>query len=828
MIKTKVLKRDGRLVEFDKNRISRAVGGAVAEVGDPNFELASQIADSVVATIERGNYGTVSVEKIQDLVEEALMSSDSKDVARAYILYRDKRNKARSSKSDEVIAGIINAEHNDITRENANSDASTPAGMMAKIASERSKEYAMNYLLSKGAKEWVQANLLYPHDQDYMATRSLTCATARTNVTIKTQDGKIQTVKMSYFDKFFTNEPTTEPEWKTPNRFIWIMGRNGWTKITGVSRRLLTEEDALFNIRTRKGTGIELTGTHLVPVIDAVTKTEKLKDVASIKVGDLMLKPSKFEEESIDNDYIDVVDVIRRDTSGLAGQVVVYNIRQLREWLRYRYNIQSLPKYLGSDTYRYGTSYITLSDYKMLSERFEIPYDVIQSMEVHMLNGNDCLPMYLPVSKELAMICGYLHSDGSVYCNMEHGNYHIAFTGYNKDINDNFKDVFSKVFSNHLILRKQDGKYAGWLFSSKLLTLLFANCLGKHHGSLDLSVPQFVLNGSDEIKWAYLSAVIDGDGCLSGKGGRQIRISTSCKDFANELMGLLQSLGVESAIQTRAAKGAKAKFPNGYTACRNSDFYSIVVTGYDNIKCVFDNLMGIKQQSIDVFYAAKPSNAVKYESAEVTHKLPMNPIGEVVYDLETVEHWWVANDYVLHNCIQHPMDKLLSEGFVTGHGESRPAKRIETGSILCAISLESVQNLMHGGQAIPAFDYYLAPYVRMTFIEELKKVEAVSQENLSDVYNLKVDDYLIKEVDDLKGRERLIQIAMNETVKRVHQSMEAFVHNMNTIHSRAGNQVVFSSVNYGTDTSAEGRCIIRELLLATEEGVGNGSTAIFP
>ena len=74
----------------------------------------------------------------------------------------------------------------------------------------------------------------------------------------------------------------------------------------------------------------------------------------------------------------------------------------------------------------------------------------------------------------------------------------------------------------------------------------------------------------------------------------------------------------------------------------------------------------------------------------------------------------------------------------------------------------------------------------------------------------------------------MIQSAINNTVKRVHQAMESFIHNMNSIHSRGGNQVVFSSINYGTDTSAEGRCIMRELLLSTERGVGHDTTAIFP
>ncbi len=83
-------------------------------------------------------------------------------------------------------------------------------------------------------------------------------------------------------------------------------------------------------------------------------------------------------------------------------------------------------------------------------------------------------------------------------------------------------------------------------------------------------------------------------------------------------------------------------------------------------------------------------------------------------------------------------------------------------------------------------------------------------------------------LDGLEGDDRIKQHAINLTAGRVHQAMEAFIHNMNTIHSRGGNQVVFSSINYGTDTSAEGRCIIRELLNSTYEGVGNGATAIFP
>ncbi len=179
-------------------------------------------------------------------------------------------------------------------------------------------------------------------------------------------------------------------------------------------------------------------------------------------------------------------------------------------------------------------------------------------------------------------------------------------------------------------------------------------------------------------------------------------------------------------------------------------------------------------------------------------------------------------------CCQHPLDHILERGFSAGHGSSRAAKRIETASVLACISLETAQNEMHGGQAIPAFDFYLAPYVRASFVEEVKALEELSGENYAHIYNKEINDYLKKPLDGLEGEARIVQHAINKTVARVHQAMEAFIHNMNTIHSRGGNQVVFSSINYGTDTSAEGRCVIRELLNSTYDGVGNGETAIFP
>lgn len=179
-------------------------------------------------------------------------------------------------------------------------------------------------------------------------------------------------------------------------------------------------------------------------------------------------------------------------------------------------------------------------------------------------------------------------------------------------------------------------------------------------------------------------------------------------------------------------------------------------------------------------------------------------------------------------CLQHPLDKILNNGFKAGDSTSRPAQRIEAASVLACMSMTTVQNEMHGGQSIPAFDYYMAPYVKIAFKEEVQKISKLLDKDLSNLLEYQPEEYEVKDLKGLEGNQRDLQAAINYTVSRVHQAMEGFIHNMNTIHSRDGNRVVFSSIDYGTDTSPEGRCIIREILLSTEQGVGNGETANFP
>lgn len=209
-------------------------------------------------------------------------------------------------------------------------------------------------------------------------------------------------------------------------------------------------------------------------------------------------------------------------------------------------------------------------------------------------------------------------------------------------------------------------------------------------------------------------------------------------------------------------------------------------------------------------------------------------------------------------CCQIDLLKLFEGGFCTGHGFLREPNDIRSYSALACIAIQSNQNDQHGGQSIPNFDYALAPGVKKTFhrlfLDNLtKSFVFLDGDNLSELQEIALqteretgcwaclagdngfDEALQAALTEKMGQEPAARsllfarrYAEKETERATYQAMEALVHNLNTMHSRAGAQIPFSSLNYGTDTSAEGRMIMKQLLLATEAGLGNGETPIFP
>ena len=199
-------------------------------------------------------------------------------------------------------------------------------------------------------------------------------------------------------------------------------------------------------------------------------------------------------------------------------------------------------------------------------------------------------------------------------------------------------------------------------------------------------------------------------------------------------------------------------------------------------------------------------------------------------------------------CCQIDLFNLFKKGFSTGHGYLRPPKSIMSYASLAAIAVQSNQNDQHGGQSIPAFDYMLAPGVVTTFKKEFKNLlyDLLDISGFLKFVNFSKMEKEIKKITTIdfdiasfdvyaKESSQVLRIfrsayekALKKTEKQTHQAMEAFIHNLNTMHSRAGAQVPFSSVNMGTDTSPEGRMVTKNFLLSLSEGLGKGETPIFP
>ena len=283
------------------------------------------------------------------------------------------------------------------------------------------------------------------------------------------------------------------------------------------------------------------------------------------------------------------------------------------------------------------------------------------------------------------------------------------------------------------------------------------------------------------------------------------------------------------------------------------------------LKRTMDGIVSIEKNDINLgnanMSAYTPSGQMMTFASEVTKDYAMKYLLSAPF-----ARAHAAGDIHIHDldyyptktatCVQYDLADLFERGFHTKNGSIRTPQNIQSYATLATIVFQTNQNEEHGGQAIPAFDFFMAPGVRKTFIRQLadRLLYAHSlltgrsfsdEERKAFVEALRSLEPPLAHTDAAAealaaGLERIgcqlpataVRLALEEAYQRTkrdtHQAMEGFVHNLNTMHSRGGNQVVFSSVNYGTDTSEEGRMVIRELLAATVEGLGQGEVPIFP
>ena len=351
--------------------------------------------------------------------------------------------------------------------------------------------------------------------------------------------------------------------------------------------------------------------------------------------------------------------------------------------------------------------------------------------------------------------------------------------------------------------------------------------------------------------------------------------NATCLALAGEVLHLLEDDGVEiPTVEQIQDKVEGVLIAHGYV--RTAKSYILYRAERTRIRDMNTRLMKTFE---DITYSDAKESDIKRENANIDGNTPMGAM--LKYGSEGAKHFnemYVLNpkfseahrngDIHIHDldfytltttCCQIDILKLFKDGFSTGHGVLREPNDISSYSALACIAIQSNQNDQHGGQSIVNFDYGLAPGVKKTYKKryyrllknalELLDSKLVDDEinclkdtlqkegfepTLDDnpEYNEREKQLLVEKGFDEKEVEKVQAFtrrkAAEETDKATYQAMEALIHNLNTMNSRAGAQTPFSSINYGTDTSIEGRLVIKNILLAEEAGLGNGETPIFP
>jgi len=358
-------------------------------------------------------------------------------------------------------------------------------------------------------------------------------------------------------------------------------------------------------------------------------------------------------------------------------------------------------------------------------------------------------------------------------------------------------------------------------------------------------------------------------------GGKDYAVSL---DIANQVVDYIESQGIEKpSVEEIQDAVEKILIENGHA--RTAKVYILYRSERSKVRDMNTRLMKIYEGL--TFVDAK-ENDIKRENANIDGDTSMGTMLKYgsegakqfneLYVLKP-EHTKAHQDGDIHihdldfltlttTCCQIDIVKLFKDGFSTGHGFLREPNDIASYSALACIAIQSNQNDQHGGQSIPNFDFGMAAGVAKTYrkiyVSNLSKalelicnfddaleatknlcleVEAVhgvspvlSNDNGYQEFeaDLLINKYKFSKNDARKAQEFAVKKAIKETDRATYQAMEALVHNLNTMHSRAGAQIPFSSINYGTDTSPEGRLVTKNVLLATEAGLGNGETPVFP
>lgn len=721
-----VIKRDGKKVPFNKLFIENAINAAARNADTEIPDAAQQIATDIQVRLVKAERQEVPIKEIQNMVENMLMASKHKNVARRYIEYRHQRDRARESGSKLLsdIEGFLDQTNEEYTKENANKDAKSVNTHRDLLSGILSKHLATTQILPPHLAKWHEEGWGHAHDLDYLLSPLTNCIDQSGWITIRDRAGDIKTIQLlDLIEMFGLSDGVNE----LPVG-VSVLSRNGWSNLDAVSIRPLDQGEAIYKIKTKNGLALSATAKHRIPVIsDGV---ERVVEVADIQLGQsLLYSPNNL---SIDGDgVLNLIDYIDGD------EFYVCNLKKFQSYVSYRYGsvIQRILRDNNIVDIK-NLRQIKLDVFKRLCDLIEIPYDVYSQLLITRRGAKAKIPLLLQISNEFARMIGYVLADGCVSKSTCAGSYQVTFSNTNQELLDDFircaKIVFPSV--NACVVKpsaKTTTPCTHVTLANKVVCELFRHF---KRNSNDITVPDFIIHGDDELKRNFIAAAYDCDGNMSQT---VINYTTVCESYANQMVMLLQSLGYNPGFCKDESTGKQYKVGKiaGY---RNYDTYYVRLYKAAEINEFITTHDSVKARKI----ALVDRRGVAFDPAKIVSIKKEYYDSRYVFDLQTTDHWFVVNNFVVHNCQLVNYRDMLSNGFAIGNAKIGQPQSIGVAATVLTQIIQAVASSQYGGQTSAHIDTGLKPYVEKSY-NKLKQIQ--SQYNLPDSF---VEDGIRKEVHD--------------------------------------------------------------------------------
>jgi ribonucleoside-triphosphate reductase len=804
-----VIKRDGREERFTSSKIFKAVVPAAKEAGYGQEE-AEQIADTIaidcqvelVAQTKDRDFG-IPVDDVHNLVEKELMKNYP-SVAKKYILYRDKRTDIREGKS--AIIKTLDALSKEMSKDNANTDPSA-ATKHFQIASAVSKHYSLTKGMSKHFADAHISGDLHLHDLDYF-DKTVNSMHEDDVISIMDNCGNVTVLA---FKEFATLLDLPDSPCYKALRGYKVKSKSGWVNIKALIRKNLNSKYPMMNVALNNGLSLKATAEHKVPIVD-VNSGERLVSIKDLKPGDKLI--GEIEDHG-NQEYIDVLDLIMQQTDEVKARVTIRNAYKLVYWLKFKYDDFAWNKIFGyRSSGKCGSSkIISFKEYEMIASKFPLPLQIKQELSVCVTKSRYAIPAIIPVTSNLARLFGYFASEGWI-SKADNGR-RIVIANKNRHILDSIHECIEDNFNVNVIdhVEYKSQNVNGKAVNSSTLHFLFYDLFDLKGRSDEKKIPEFIFSGNSEIKYAFLSGLIDGDGSYSDKS---IAYCTVSRQLAEKLTLLYSSLGIQSTTHIQKTNGTEYTC-DGVTGTRNFDTYFVKV-GAKEFRDKLSNFLTPLKATLEKQEDLPGITNKRFSTLTVRNVTLDSSYNGFTYDVTTEDRYFYSNGVLVHNCFFLPMAKMLREGFDNGTGYIRPPKRIGSACALYVIAAQAMQNQFFGGQGTVHFDYDLAPYAQMEYERRLKV----------EIYKMEKRNKYIKVIDPKGLREHIEKEAMEDAEEATYQAMESLIYNINTMKCRSGNQNLFMSLNLGDNTTHWGRMITRNLLKAFMAGLGRGENPLFP